>query len=295
MATLRDPEGVEWILDALCAVGRAPGAEIPLGDGRASAMHAALRWDGQRWTMRDLGSRNGTWVDGQRTGSAVLAEGTRLAFGDPERVWVLVDASPPSARAACGDEVRVGCGGVLLLPSEEAPEVAVVLRPSGWYVEREAQEAVAEGEVEAGGRTWTLVLPDVLPATAEGAVALSVAALSLRFEVSPDEEHVHILALGGEDGGLDLGVRAHHYLLLTLARARLRDRAAGAGLGEEGWEDSERLARRLGVTQNAFYVQTCRARAQLAELGVADAATFVERRAGGKIRIGVAAVEVVRV
>lgn len=57
-------------------VGREEGG-LP-DDERLSRRHAEISWDGRRWTIRDLGSRNGTNVDGERVDSPVTAEQPRV-------------------------------------------------------------------------------------------------------------------------------------------------------------------------------------------------------------------------
>lgn len=46
-----------------------------LDDERVSREHSELRFDGNRWTVKDLGSRNGTWVDGEQVKGAVAFDG----------------------------------------------------------------------------------------------------------------------------------------------------------------------------------------------------------------------------
>ncbi len=53
----------------------------PLADERISSRHARVSFDGTRWTVEDLESRNGTFVDGER----VKGE---ASFGDPRVVRV---------------------------------------------------------------------------------------------------------------------------------------------------------------------------------------------------------------
>jgi len=57
-------------------VGREEGG-LP-DDERLSRRHAEIGWDGRRWTIRDLGSRNGTNVDGERVDGAVTLEAPRV-------------------------------------------------------------------------------------------------------------------------------------------------------------------------------------------------------------------------
>jgi DNA-binding NtrC family response regulator len=51
-------------IDGLLTVGRSSENRLVLDDARVSRHHAEVRFDGARWTVRDLGSRNRTFVDG---------------------------------------------------------------------------------------------------------------------------------------------------------------------------------------------------------------------------------------
>jgi pSer/pThr/pTyr-binding forkhead associated (FHA) protein len=47
-------------------VGRALGNDLTIDDGRVSRLHARIQRLGSAWAIRDLGSRNGTHVNGER-------------------------------------------------------------------------------------------------------------------------------------------------------------------------------------------------------------------------------------
>jgi pSer/pThr/pTyr-binding forkhead associated (FHA) protein len=47
-------------------VGRSGSASLRLELPLVSGQHAVVRWTGVRWEARDLGSRNGTSVNGTR-------------------------------------------------------------------------------------------------------------------------------------------------------------------------------------------------------------------------------------
>ncbi len=104
------PEG--WVVDGFgmahalagrTGIGRSPEGELIVLAASVSREHAELRKadGGGAWTLRDLGSRNGTFVDGVRVqGRVVLPRRAVLTIGDVA-LWFLADAAhtpvvPPS-------------------------------------------------------------------------------------------------------------------------------------------------------------------------------------------------------
>ncbi|MEO3784264.1 DUF1707 and FHA domain-containing protein [Actinocorallia sp. B10E7] len=64
-------------------VGRAPGCQFVLTDLTVSRFHAEIQVCEDGWMLSDLGSMNGTKVNGHRlTGPAVIRPGDQVAFGD---------------------------------------------------------------------------------------------------------------------------------------------------------------------------------------------------------------------
>lgn len=64
-------------------LGRDAGNDLVLADPSVSAAHAELRLRGGVWTVTDLGSVNGTWVDGEPVlGALPLAPGSMLRVGE---------------------------------------------------------------------------------------------------------------------------------------------------------------------------------------------------------------------
>jgi S1-C subfamily serine protease len=75
-------------------IGRGADCELTLEDGEASRRHAVLRPQPDGSTvLEDLGSTNGTYVNGQRiTGPVTLRGGERVRIGDTEMNFVDSDA-----------------------------------------------------------------------------------------------------------------------------------------------------------------------------------------------------------
>ncbi|WP_327352571.1 DUF1707 and FHA domain-containing protein [Streptomyces sp. NBC_01304] len=63
-------------------IGRDPANGLRLSHETVSRIHAELRLQGGLWVLRDLGSTNGTSVNGRRVvGAAVVREGDHVSFG----------------------------------------------------------------------------------------------------------------------------------------------------------------------------------------------------------------------
>lgn len=62
-------------------IGRGEAAGVPLNDARASRRHSRVAFAGGEWTIEDLGSSNGTVVDGKRVERAALVTGTAIQVG----------------------------------------------------------------------------------------------------------------------------------------------------------------------------------------------------------------------
>jgi len=73
-------------------LGRSPNCDVHVPDKRASRRHAEVRWDGETCTLRDLGSANGTFLDGRRIitpqalrdGDEISIASATFTFRDPE-------------------------------------------------------------------------------------------------------------------------------------------------------------------------------------------------------------------
>ena len=65
----------------MTSVGRHGEADILLDDVTVSRRHAEVERIGERYVARDVGSLNGTWLNGQRVDTAELTDGDELQIG----------------------------------------------------------------------------------------------------------------------------------------------------------------------------------------------------------------------
>ena len=287
------PTGESRRLSGRSLVGRSSSCQLQLQQPTASAEHAVVSFDGQRWWLRDLSSRNGTWIDQERVPPGTqrpLHPGQRLGFGAPQAQWLFAcDRAPqPRATGPQGQIVEAE-NHLLVLPSPEAPTVMVFRGQGGrWMAETDTDfTAVADGDtLLVQEQAFVLELPTPLPGTAAPAEPMvSLDQVRLAFRVTQDEEYVE-LSLSHPVGTTALPPRAHQYLLLLLARARTRD--AHLPASSQGWVYRDELMRDLRLDDNALNVAVHRARKQFASAEISEAARIIERRIQtGQLRIGV--------
>jgi hypothetical protein len=302
MALLRETStGKTLLLEPEHVVGRALTCSLRLRPLYVSTQHALLRWVDPHWEVKDLASSNGTYLDGRRIDDrqpATVPVGSKIAFGRPDEQWELVDASPPRVMLVPidGGEPVLLEGELLALPSTDDPDTTIYRGPGGLWILEQADASVAplaNGQMlYSGGRAWRFCCPDAPHATSRfagrepGTMLIVLADLELSFSVSRDEEFVELRILS--DGRtLDVGTRAFNYQLLTLARRRLADAKAGIPETSCGWVYLDDLAKDLNVTHQQINVDVWRIRKSCEALGIADAASIVERRPPTRqLRIG---------
>jgi hypothetical protein len=273
-------------------VGRAQPCGLRLDDALVSSEHASLSWQDDAWFVRDLGSRNGTFLNGARIEAAIAyrcEQGAVLAFGDQRVEWELADASEPCAMAVPlrGGEPCMMRHGIIAIPSAENPLASVHQSAGGaWLFELGEQvEQIDDGSlIHVAGENFRFHRPHVwLPTESPGQRPFALESTQLCFRVSRDEESVEIdLRCHGQS--ISLGSRTPFYLLLTLARIRVEQR----GTPTAGWVHWSELALVLRAEQSEINLWVHRIRERFAEIGVVRPGSIIERRSrAGQLRIGV--------
>ena len=75
-------EDLEVVLDRdWLVIGRGRGADVVIAEPTMSRAHAAIGYDGEGFFVQDLGSTNGTRVNGTREQKSSLKDGDEVQLG----------------------------------------------------------------------------------------------------------------------------------------------------------------------------------------------------------------------
>ncbi|WP_282837537.1 FhaA domain-containing protein [Microbacterium flavum] len=94
-------------------IGRGSDADITITDAGTSRRHVEILWDGEKAMVRDLGSTNGTQLDGRKVGEAPLPPDSIITIGRTDITFrVIAQATPPRPTTSAADATRAfGIGG----------------------------------------------------------------------------------------------------------------------------------------------------------------------------------------
>ena len=123
---LSDPSQQEHrFLSPTIQIGRAVDNDIVITSKRVSREHARIRQEGRKWLLEDLGSANGTFLNGERVLTPIeLRDGDRIALGeiiliyhDPDTT-IREDPFPELEVDAAAGVVRLNRKVITLSPKE---------------------------------------------------------------------------------------------------------------------------------------------------------------------------------
>lgn len=136
------PKDIELTGEPL-SIGRSREADIPLLDDKVSRVHCGIRLSDGEFYLKDLKSRNGTFVNGQRVEDTVkLKAGDRIQIGSTVFVLEAATVAEDSAKSldAVKDAMADGKGYTTILkeivediappaPAAEPPAPAPAAKP----------------------------------------------------------------------------------------------------------------------------------------------------------------------
>ena len=185
-------EGTKWadvfrlVPGQAVTIGRAPTNQIVIKDERCSRCHAEIFFSDDRWTVRDLDSRNGTAVASTRVrGDYTLAPGDTIRIGQSElrfvhdlsKAFSETHGSPPVTPVGSEDETFNG-------PLDDA-NVLSIHEPATITHRRGQTKFLEPGEPD----------PTTLPKL--GRAAASLCRLAFELAQAPDILTISELALAG--------------------------------------------------------------------------------------------------
>ena len=132
-------------------IGRKPNRDLFFNDESCSGEHAELRLENNAWSIVDLQSSNGTWLNQKKVSSAVLASGDSVKIGESIFVYTGFEKraeanpndpqSPPTASIdelalvekmrAHADRIRLEVGKVIVGQTEVLEQILMCILAGG--------------------------------------------------------------------------------------------------------------------------------------------------------------------
>ncbi len=147
VATSGLPPGRKFRVGRRACVGRAPGNDILLPSPHVSRRHAVIEKRGEQFALTDLGSRNGTRVNGQLVNSRLLRHGDRISLEEFGFDFLLEESPRPDK--PCSTRI------VHLPDSEHSVAAEIDVSPT---IPRLFEGAGASEQLEAFRRTYRILV-----------------------------------------------------------------------------------------------------------------------------------------
>ena len=169
----------------LIRIGRMPDSDVnfdPEVDLDASGRHAEIRNEDGRYLLIDTGSRNGTWLNGQRIKHAALSRGDEIEFGrggpkiQIEMVQNRYDSREPTRRITRRSSEREPRFDPLAMPVTTATRLedltgAQALHPES-FLPPEARPPVERSGRRSSAGLWVAAAVVLLAGAAFVAIAM---------------------------------------------------------------------------------------------------------------------------
>jgi pSer/pThr/pTyr-binding forkhead associated (FHA) protein len=281
-------------------IGRAPTSDLVVGDESVSWRHAQVWLEGRRPWLRDLASRNGTFLNESRVRRpAPLADGDKIRVGNTQVLQVRAAASPVVttvlqledvgsnvAIPLRSDRFHIGSGSDahLRLPDGPARAATLLIHDGGemWLGTEEGdRQLTLEESFEVGGRTLRLIEAHLEHAPT---VESGKHRYPYRMTAKASGPTGPQATLKDPDRQLDCLLTGNRGVLMYLLAKKLSDdRKAGLSAAEEGWCSDSDLAigiwGRGGKEANHLHVLVYRLRKHLTQQGFDP--WFLEKRRWG--------------
>ena len=173
-------------------VGRSGDVQIVLSEDMVSRRHARIQFDGQRITIEDLGSTNGTFVNGEKIKRADLKEGDRVLIGSSIFKVVYADAASSVPRRRNDDnsmgrtQARTMTGAIEEIPLPDVLQLLGSSKKTGVLVIH-SQQGVGRLRMRKGVIVHSSI--DTLPGVAPLKCAYRLLAWTHgTFELEPADE-----------------------------------------------------------------------------------------------------------
>src|SRR6185436_2311158 len=242
------------LADGEYIIGRRSDCQIFVPDMRVSRQHARLWKDGEAWQIEDLGSNNGTFINGAKvqTATPLRHDDEILIANNRIRVEARDTQPDPNPRFPEGNAVtivEVNSPSSLIHPREDSGSGRIPIVSSGMMsVADQRAVRLLERKLEA--------LTQILQATAasDTAEALIQKLVDALLELFPQAEDVGVLVEDERSGELKVQCQRHRKHAFggnlrvpgTIIQHVISDRR-GVLLGETADENDEGVGTRMGA------------------------------------------------
>jgi pSer/pThr/pTyr-binding forkhead associated (FHA) protein len=247
-------------------LGRTPDADLSVLDPTVSTDHARVWRQGERVFLRDLGSTNGTFVNGGRVvGRKQLGDGDTVRLGRDTHIKVKVVTEDGAPAPLALEDIA---GGVRrpLDPGENDIDGVVVMVSDRGQVTVDGDEFILGSVRRIGTGRWRLVT------RTEGTgptVRVEYGNATFPYRVEATDAGVNLVHLERPGRRLRVTARAPVALLSALASKLDEDLANGKG-NDAGWCDNDEVRRAVwgdSSNRNRLHVAVFRLRKLLEDAG----------------------------